>query len=209
MNVQRISLDLAKRTGNQHVIIAQGDNEGTIIVATIYDNGTKLAETGLTAHFLMKLPDGLHYVRDEDASYDDGVVTYVVNEDYAASVAGFTDTAYFELHKGDQIVSTERFSVTVEPSAYDGMTAGETYDTIITQLLTTLQAGIDELPNLADAATSADSAALSATDAAALANEAAARAESAVAHSVKIWFEYQEVGDMNLLTLCTTEGDDD
>ena len=207
MNTQRISLDLAKRTGNQQVTIAQGDYEGTTIVATVYDNGTKLAETGLTALFLMTLPDGEHYVRDT-ATYDDGVITYVVDEAHAASVHGYTDNAYFELHKGDQIVSTERFAVIVAPSAYDELDEGETYDAIIAQVIAELQAGLDELPDLIEAATNAASAALAATDAAALANEASARAESAVAHNVRIWFEYDEVDGVNLLTLCTTEGDD-
>ena len=149
MNIQRLSLDLAKRTGNQQVTIAQGDFEGTTIVAPIYDNGTLLAETGITAHFLMALPDGEHYVRDE-ANYEDGVVTYVVNEEYAASVAGYTDNAYFELRKGDQIVSTERFAVIVEPCAYDDLLPGETYDTEIQEAIDNLNEAVEGIPDVVE-----------------------------------------------------------
>lgn len=175
MNTQRISLDLAKRTGNQQVTIAQGDFEGTTIIATVYDNGTKLAETGLSVFFLMALPDGEHYVRD-DATYQDGVITYVVDESHAASVHGYTDNAYFELHKGNQVVSTERFAVIVAPCAYDGLDEGETYDTIIDQLIDAMSAATAA----AISATSAANTARAQTDiATASANEATAQANAA------------------------------
>ena len=120
MNTQRLSLDLAKRTGGQQVTIAQGDAAGTTIVATILDNGTQLAESGISAYFVMELPDHRHFVRDA-ASYSDGVITYVMDETHAASVAGYTDNAYFELQKGTTTVSTERFCVVVLSSASEGI----------------------------------------------------------------------------------------
>ena len=147
MNSQNISLDLSKRTDYQQIVLAQGDFEGTTIIATIYDNGTKLAETGITAYFVMELPDGEHYVRD-DATYSNGVITYVVDETHVAAVHGFTDNAYFELHKGNQIASTERFAVIIEQCAYDDAEPGEVYDNAITAAIGRLDdaiAGLDDV----------------------------------------------------------------
>ena len=146
MNTQRINLDLAKRTGNQMITLAQGDKSGTTIVATIYDNGTKLAETGVTAAFLIQLPDREHYVRDS-ATYSGGVVTYVCDESKVAAVDGYTDNAYFELKKGSTIVSTERFSVAVLPCAYDGMEPGESYDSAIQEAIDDLNDAIEAIPD--------------------------------------------------------------
>ena len=146
MNTQRISLDLSKRTGTQQIVIAQGDASGTTIVATIYDNGTKLAETGVTAQFLIELPDGKHYVRD-NATYNAGVITYVCDESKVASVHGYTDNAYFTLTKGNTIVSTERFAVIVKPCAYDGMEVGENYDTAIDEAIQALADAVADMPS--------------------------------------------------------------
>ena len=175
MNEQYLNLDLTKRSGHQQVIIAQGDAGGTVIVATIYDSGTKLAETGITAHFMIELPDGEHYVRD-DAEYSNGVVTYITDESRVAAVEGYTDNAYFELRKGDTIVSTERFAVIVKPSAYDGMEPGETYDSVIEELIDELGEAID---GANAAATNANDKAAIASTATASTNEATAQANAA------------------------------
>lgn len=175
MNEQHLNLDLTKRSGHQQVIIAQGDAGGTVIVATIYDSGTKLAETGITAHFMIELPDGEHYVRD-DAEYSNGVVTYVCDESRVAAVEGYTDNAYFELRKGDTIVSTERFAVIVKPSAYDGMEPGETYDSVIEELIDELG---DAIEGANTAAENADTKAQLAETATASTNEATAQANAA------------------------------
>lgn len=149
MNTQRISLDLSKRTGNQQIVIAQGDASGTTIVATIYDNGTKLAETGVTAQFLIELPDGKHYVRD-NATYNAGVITYVCDESKVASVHGYTDNAYFTLTKGNTIVSTERFAVIVKPCAYDGMEVADSYDSAIQDAIDALDDAVAEMPDMVE-----------------------------------------------------------
>lgn len=143
MNIQQLNLDLSKKSGNQQVAVAQGDSAGTTIEATIYDNGTRLSETGVTAYFLMELPDRVHYVRSE-AEYSDGVITYVADEEYVAAVDGYTDNAYFELHKDGDIVSTERFSVRIVPCAYDGKTPGESYDTEIEQALVEISLAVED-----------------------------------------------------------------
>lgn len=175
MNEQHLNLDLTKHSGHQQVIIAQGDAGGTVIVATIYDSGTRLAETGITAYFMIELPDGEHYVRD-DAEYSNGVVTYVADESRVAAVEGYTDNAYFELHKGDTIVSTERFAVIVKPSAYDGMEPGETYDSEIEELIDELGDAIEDANT---AAANANEKAVIASTATAFTNEATAQANAA------------------------------
>ena len=211
MNTQYIDLDLSKRTGNQHVTVGQGDAAGTTIVATIYDNGTPLAESGITAQFLIELPDRQHYIRD-DAEYANGTVTYVCNEEYIASVAGYTDNAYFELHAGDDIISTERFSITILPCAYDGLGPGESYDTLIDEALELVGAATGRADASATsannaataanaAATSAGNAATSANSAAANANAAAAEARSAVAHNARYYFDKVQEGGRELLVL--------
>lgn len=175
MNAQTLNLDLAKQAGHQQVTIAQGDVAGTTIIANIYDNGTKLAETGVTAYFLMALPDGEHYVRD-DAEYSNGTVTYVVDESRVAAVDGYTDNAYFELHKGSDIATTERFTVIVVPCAYDGMEPGETYDSVIEELIDELG---DAIEGANTAAENADTKAQLAETATAFTNEATAQANAA------------------------------
>lgn len=182
MNTQRLSLDLAKRTGNQQVVIAQGDAAGTTIAATIYDNGTKLAESGVTAYFMMELPDGKHYARDS-ATYSNGVVTYVVDESHVATVDGYTDNAYFELHKGTTIASTERFAVIVKPSAYTDHEPAEDWDSAIAVLIESAAKAITDaqtaLQNASAATSSANTAAGNANSAATSANTAAGNANAA------------------------------
>ena len=211
MNTQRINLDLAKRTGNQQVTIAQGDAAGTTIVATIFDNGTKLAETGVTAQFLIALPDNRHYVRD-DATYEDGVITYVCDESKVASVQGYTDNAYFELHKGDVVASTERFAVIVEPCAYDGKDEGETYDTEIEQALEAMATATGAATEAAGMATTATTAANTATgnannattaanNAAEDATLAAAQARGAISANLRFSIDVVQIGGAKRLVI--------
>ena len=132
MNVQNITLDLSKAImAGQIVRMGQGDNEGTTIHATILDNSTVPSLTGMSARFYMRMPDGIHYVRDANCTISGNVITYVVDEEHCCAVAGYTDEAYFEVANGTTEYSTSRFRVKVERAANDGAVPVESWDTEI------------------------------------------------------------------------------
>ena len=137
MNTFNLRLDVdkaAKGMRNQVVRIRKGDLNGTILVATLYDHGTKITTSGLTVDFVMLQPDREHYYRATATwSAANGTASVTLDESYAGSVAGDTDVAYFELRQGTQVIaSTENFRISVLRSATDeGETPAESYDDII------------------------------------------------------------------------------
>ena len=208
MNTYHLKLDLNK--GPLHnldgdyggITLRQGDKNGCTLVVDLYDHGERFTTTGLTAFFVMELPDHVHYYSAQ-ATYSAGTVTVQIDESYAASAYGNT-VAYIELRQGTTIVaSTREITVRILRDAREGKTAGETYDSEIAEALAELAGMATATTAATNAAVSANNAATAASSAASTANTAAARAESAVAHNVNIWFEY----DGGLLTLCTTEGE--
>lgn len=135
MNTFRLDLDLdkgARGYPNPVVRLRKGDKAGTTIVATIYDHGTKLTTSGLSASMEMLLPDGTHYYRAQ-GTYSSGVVTVQLDESHAASVTGDTSIAYIRLYQGETVIaSTEPFAVRILRSAVDeGEDPAESYDDII------------------------------------------------------------------------------
>lgn len=128
LNTYAFDLDLDKRFSDQVVIIGQSDHNGTALTATLYKDGTRFTTSNLTAYFAMKLPGGGNYYRKE-GTYNGGVITVTLDEEYAGAVAGKTDVAYFEIHQGSTVIaSTARFLVVVLESATHGMTEGYRYD---------------------------------------------------------------------------------
>ena len=149
MNTFNLELDLDKRSahstseGRPYVIMRQGDKLGTQIVAELFDHGQKLSTSGLTAFFVMELPDKLHYYRTS-ATYSSGTVTVSMDETIAASVAGTTEVAYFELHQGTTIIaSTASITVVVLPSGTAGKAEGREYDD---EIVATIRAWLDDHP---------------------------------------------------------------
>ena len=136
MNVQRLTLDLNKSSVPRgRVTIAQCDHDGTTVEAEIYDNGVALSTSGLSAYLVMRLPDGRHYYR-VPATLDGHVATALMDEAYAATVAGTTEIAYFELvGSGGVVYSTSRFGVRVLPSATAGATVPESWDGEVERLI--------------------------------------------------------------------------
>ena len=136
MNTQRLILDLDKSSVSRgRVTIAQCDHDGTTVEAEIYDNGVALSTSGLSAYLVMRLPDGRHYYR-VPATLDGHVATALMDEAYAATVAGTTEIAYFELvGTGEVVYSTSRFGVRVLPSATAGATVPETWDGEVERLI--------------------------------------------------------------------------
>lgn len=140
MNTYNIKLDLKKEPlyslgtlgGESGVVtLRQGDKQGCRINADLYDHGERFKQTGLTAFFVMDLPDHAHYYH-APATYSDGTVSVIVDESYAASVPGNTDNAYFELMQGSTVIaSTQSFRVRVLKDARDGKSVPESYDSAI------------------------------------------------------------------------------
>lgn len=145
MNTRTISLDIDKRHAvREPITIAQGDKNGTTIVATIYDGGTLVTTSGLTARFRMRLPDGRHFY-EKTATWNaaSGTATVTIDETQAASAPGTTSEAYFELLSGTTVIhSTSRFSVRVLRSATEGFDPATSYSDRVEELLD----GLDELP---------------------------------------------------------------
>ena len=126
---------------------------GTTLVANIYDDGTAFTLDNYGVRFRMKLPYSVaaYYV---DGTVSGSAATFAIDEAYAASVAGVTDTAYVEVLDGDTVVcSTNRMRVVVLESAYDGVPPAHIWDNGITQFLADAQDAVDDAVNDADAAT--------------------------------------------------------
>ena len=150
MNTYNLKLDLAKdyygsTVPTVGVALRQGDKQGCTIVADLYDHGERFTQAGLTAYFVMELPDHAHYYR-EAATYSAGTVSITIDETEAASVAGTSDNAYFELLDGDTVIaSTRAIKVLVLPDARGGKHPGETYETETAALIAQLQDLIDQI----------------------------------------------------------------
>lgn len=143
MNTFSFDLDLAKSVSPEVVVLRQGDKSGTALSVTLYDHGTRLTTSGLSASVVIDLPDNTHYYR-ADASYSNGIVTHTIDEEYAASAPGRTNNAYVVLKQGDSVIaSSASFSVLVLRSATDGKTEGKDYDDEITR---TIRTWLDEHP---------------------------------------------------------------
>ena len=146
MNTQRIELDISKPDAlTAAVTIGQGDKAGTTIIATIYDNGVLASLSGLSAQFECRLPDGRSYVRDANCTVSGHEITYVMDEEHVASVAGATDEAYFTILDGTQeVYSTNRFRLKVLRSAHDGAVPAESWDTAVDELIERGNAALEE-----------------------------------------------------------------
>lgn len=143
MNIFKITLDVDKRPNKESVNLRQGDINGTTIRATLRDHDVPMEGGEYTAMFCMALPDRKTFYHD-DATYENGVVTVVVKEQYAAAVAGSTNNAYFELYDGDELkYTTASFVVRVKPSAMDGE-AAKSYDPRVEALMTEMRGLIEE-----------------------------------------------------------------
>lgn len=153
MNTYNIKLDLEKGPlyslgtlgGESGVVtLRQGDKQGCRINADLYDHGERFIQTGLTAFFVMDLPDHTHYYRAQ-ATYSDGTVSVIVDESYAASAPGNTDNAYFELMQGSTVIaSTQSFRVRVLKDARDGKSVPESYDSAIQEAIDNANAAAEE-----------------------------------------------------------------
>ena len=146
MNEQLLHLDISKRPdASQTVRIGQGDIGGTTIVADIFDNDVALDLESTSVYFMARLPGGHYYLRDENTTTSGNRVTYVVDESHMAAIAGYTDSAYFEVRVGtNTVASTQRFRIEVIRSALDGTIPGESYDTAVEAAIRNANEAADE-----------------------------------------------------------------
>ena len=129
ISTQTITVDLSKQlTRPQVVRLGQGDKLGTTLVADIHDNGVAYNLTGKTARFSMRAPDGSSSYSVVASSYNGNKATFDIDETYAASIAGKTDTAYIEVLSGSTVIcSTSRITVIVYRSASQGLPVSGAY----------------------------------------------------------------------------------
>ena len=183
MNTQILELDVDKRGGGNNCIrIAQGEAGGTTIKALVYDNGAEFDLTGYAANLVVRLPDRIHYYKGA-ATVSGNAVSHVCEEEKLASVAGYTDEAYFEFSKGERTVQTERFALDIMRDARDGLSPASSWDNAIEELMERGKAAVvnSELAvNKANTATAkADTATAKADTAASNADAATAKASTA------------------------------
>ena len=219
MNTWTIKLDVGKRhVAQPPVIIAQGDKNATTIEARVYDGGALLTTSGLTAMFRMRLPDGQHYyAKAATWTAATGTLSVAIDETEAASYVGTTHEAYFEFLQGSTVVlSTTRFDVRVLRGATSGLAPAESYDGQVEALIETLGTAITNANTATTNATNATSSANTATSnantatnaanaAAADAIAAAAEARGAIDPDMRIYLTYDQVGEIDYLSLVDTE----
>ena len=178
MNTQSISLDVSKEPAITPVLyLGQGDKNGTIIEATIYDNGVPLTLTNYSVRFEMRLPDHTSYYRSPNGTVSGNVATIPIDETYAASVDGQTCIAYVVVFSGSNtICSTNRINIIVLESAEEGADAAHAYESGIIEATAAANAAAQSANN---AAANASTAATSATTAAGNASTQATAAQTA------------------------------
>lgn len=144
MNVFEIALDVDKRDNKEVVYLRQGDVNGTTIKATLRDHDIPMDGGEYTAAFCMTLPDRKTYYWTE-ATYEEGVVSVVVDERIAAAVPGATNNAYFELYEGDELkYTTASFIVRIRPAASEVGQAAQSYDLRVEQIMEELREAIEK-----------------------------------------------------------------
>lgn len=149
MNTQTLDLDVSKATRNyQRVTLGQGDHNGTILVASLYDGGEDLEVGERSVYLNILLPDKVHMYRQRCADPSGNTVAVTVDEEKAASVVGVTKDAYFTVEDdGEVIASTERFTVEVLRSALTAKQA-EGWSSDISELIEKAQESGAEIEEL-------------------------------------------------------------
>jgi len=181
MNTVEIDLDISKGGATPQVVtIGQGDRGGTTIAASVFDGGDPVDLTGKTAMLEARLPDGQSYVRDINCTCEGNVVTYKVDEEHVAAIAGITDDAYFDILEGPEVVySTNRFRLEILRSAHDGAVPVKEWDNAVDALIDRGRRACDAYDAAEAVRESNESARESAEDARKTAETARANAEDA------------------------------
>lgn len=177
ISTQYVSVDITKKTAPQIIRLGQGDKNGTTIAARIYNDGAEYSMSGKTARFCMRTPDGKASYSVNSSSTSGNSVSFNINEQYAASVAGKTDVAYIEVLSGSTVIcSTSRISVVVYRSASEGLPVSGAYSDALEEAISSAQSAASSANS---AASNANTKATRAENAATEANNAAASANTA------------------------------
>lgn len=154
ISTQTITVDLSKQlTRPQVVRLGQGDKSGTTLVADIYENGAAYNLTGKTARFSMRAPDGSSSYSVASSSTSGNKATFNIDETYAASVAGKTDTAYIEILSGSTVIcSTSRITVVVYRSASQGLPVSGAYSDALEEAIDAANAAIEAMGDISELA---------------------------------------------------------
>ena len=104
---ENVTLDVTKKKPVETIKLRRGENGLTNIVANIVYNDAAYDLTGYEVHFctLNKYKQFTHEsAKVTNAS--NGVVTYTVT-DRVTAIAGETRVAYFEITKGEQVLTSQ------------------------------------------------------------------------------------------------------
>lgn len=181
MNTQDITVDLSKKNVKpESIVLRQGDKSGTTLRVKVLDNGVNVSSLdGYTAKFIMKLPYNRFYYEVE-GTISGSMLTFVIDESYAAVQSGVTNIAYVALVNGETTrMSANNIRVEILPSALDGFTPPPEWTNPIDDFIEEQTARVNTIVNNAETATTAaNTAATNANDKAALANTAATNANN-------------------------------
>lgn len=177
MNRQTIRLDISKRPLVPPVVyLRQGDASGTVLTVEIFRDGEAFPLAGYTPRFRLRAPmDQGYYEVDGTASGNEAVFT--IDETYAASYAGTTDTVYVQLLQGETVkFSTGNACAIILEDAEEGADPNGAYKSGITEAVEAANTAVERANT---AAAAVEGATQAANAAAAAASTAAAAAEGA------------------------------
>lgn len=153
MNTQTITLDVSKRPSVVPVLyLRQGDRSGTTLRVEMYDNGSALPLSGRTVMFRMRAPKDRGYY-EKSGGVSGNVATFVIDETYAATYPGITDTAYVDVIEGSSVIaSTGSFRVVVLEDATEGVDPNTAYTNGIAEWLEDATETLNDAASRAEAA---------------------------------------------------------
>jgi hypothetical protein len=143
IQIQEITLDVAKEASNEVVYLGQGDKSGTTLRVSVTDGGEAYSLSGKGARLCVQLPHrGGSY--EVDGTVSGNVATFEIDETYAAAVSGRSDILFVQVLQGDTVIcSTSRAHLVVRPSHNDGVEPATAYNNGIKDFIDSSQAQLD------------------------------------------------------------------
>lgn len=142
---ENVTLDVTKKKPVETIKLRRGENGLTNIVANIVYNDAAYDLTGYEVHFctLNKYKQFTHEpAKVTNAS--NGVVTYTVT-DRVTAIAGETRVAYFEITKGNQVLTSQTIPMYILDDASLTYEEAQEYQNQIDNLLDQLEQGVKEV----------------------------------------------------------------